>query len=190
MVFDELPLLSLLDANHDIDPAGCIRISAALARDGVWFRNATTVDDFTRWAVPSIVSGKYPRQAALPSAVDHPDTLFTLLSRTHRLEVSEAVTNLCPQKLCPPNVETSVLDRLAAMGRDLRVVFLHLVLTDDLTADLPDPTETWAGFGGGDAGADRAGHRGVVASRRSRATARRWRMRWNSDGGRASRLHA
>jgi hypothetical protein len=121
---------------------------AALARDGVWYRNATTVSDFTRWAVPSIVSGKYPRRGALPNAADHPDTLFTLLGRTHRLEVTEAVTRLCPETLCAERDAEPVGARLTAIGRDLYVVFLLRLLTDDLTASLPDVTETWAGFDG------------------------------------------
>ena len=146
VIFDELPLMSLLDAHRRIDPVLYPNL-AALADDSLWFRNATTVNDFTRWAVPSIVSGKYPRHDALPSAIDHPDTLFTLLSSTHRLEVSEALTDLCPLSLCPRDAETSAGQRLAAIGRDLRVVFLRLILTDDLTDDLPDPTQTWARFG-------------------------------------------
>ena len=59
VIFDELPLLSLLDQDRQIDPLLYPNFSA-LARDGVWFRNATTVSDFTRWAVPSIVSGRLP----------------------------------------------------------------------------------------------------------------------------------
>jgi hypothetical protein len=148
VIFDELPLVSLLDEERQIDPLLYPNF-AALARDGVWYRNATTVNDFTRWAVPSIVSGRYPRHDALPAAVDHPDTLFTLLRHTHRLEVIESVTSLCPRALCAAGGEGSVADRLAAIARDLRVVYLHTVLTDDLTAGLPDPTATWAGFGDG-----------------------------------------
>ncbi len=148
VIFDELPLLSLLDADRRIDPLLYPNFSA-LADDGVWFRNATTVSDFTRWAVPAIASGKYPRHSELPSAVDHPHTLFTLLGRTHRLEVSEPLTDLCPPTLCPRDMETSLGRRLAAISRDLQVIYLHRILTGDLTARLPDPTTTWAGFGGG-----------------------------------------
>jgi hypothetical protein len=148
VIFDELPLLSLLDADRHIDPLHYPNFSA-LAHDGVWFRNATTVSDFTRWAVPAIASGKYPRHSALPSTVDHPHTLFTLLSRTHRLEVSEPLTDLCPPTLCPADTETSLGRRVAAISQDLAVIYLHTILTGDLTAGLPDPTATWAGFGGG-----------------------------------------
>ena len=61
--------------------------------------------------------------------------------------MSEALTDLCPLSLCPRDAETSAGQRLAAIGRDLRVVFLRLILTEDLTDDLPDPTQTWARFG-------------------------------------------
>jgi hypothetical protein len=151
-IFDELPLVSLLDAGRNIDAALYPNL-AALAKDAVWFRNATTVDDFTRYALPAILSGRYPERPALPSAVDYPNTLFTLVHRTHRLEVSEAVTALCPATLCTPVDAGSAVSRLAAMGRDLRVVFLHLILTPDLTRGLPDPSTTWAGFGTYDAAA-------------------------------------
>ncbi len=150
VIFDELPLLSLLDANRQIDTVLYPNFSA-LASDGVWFRNATTVSDFTRWAVPSIVSGKYPRRSALPSAVDHPDTLFTLLGRTHRLEVSEPLTELCPPELCPRDAETSLGRRLAAIGRDLRVVYLHTILTERPDGGPAGPDRgRGRGFGGGD----------------------------------------
>ena len=149
LVFDELPLLSLLDANRDIDPVLYPNFSA-LARDGVWYRDATTVHDFTRYALPSILTGQFPRQDALPTSADYPDTLFTLLAGTHRLAVSEAVTAICPPSLCAVD-QGSPLQRFAAMGRDLRAVFLRLVLTPDLTTHLPDPTATWARF---DASAD------------------------------------
>jgi arylsulfatase A-like enzyme len=189
IIFDEMPLASLLDAHQNIDPVLYPNLTA-LARDGVWFRNATTVDDFTRWAVPAIVSGKYPRHDAVPSAADHPDTLFTLLNPTHRLEVSETVTGLCPVKLCPRIVETSMPERLAAMESDLQVVYLHLILTPDLTTRLPDPTQTWAGFesgskpvaaaedGEGAQAADVADAKAVAA-----AAQRRWR-----EGIEASRV--
>ena len=150
VIFDELPLVSLLDANRRIDSALYPHF-ASLASDGVWFRNATTVDDYTKYALPAMLSGRYPSRVALPSAIDYADTLFTLLAPTHRLEVSEAVTALCPPTLCAAPDPPSLRARIAAMSGDLRVVFLHLVLTSDLTQSLPDPTTTWAGFAGGDA---------------------------------------
>lgn len=144
VVFDELPLVSLLDADRAIDRHLYPNI-AALARDGVWYRNATTVADFTRYALPAMVSGAYPDRRALPSASHYPETLFTMLARTHRLEVSEPVTMLCPPTMCTADGRGR-LARLSAMVRDLWFVFLHLVLPEDLAGGLPDLSATWANF--------------------------------------------
>lgn len=94
----------------------------------------------------------YPDRKALPISSEYPDTLFTLLAGTHRLEVVEAVTTLCPPTLCSQG-SSGFAERMAAMCRDLRVVFLHLVLTADLAAGLPDLTATWANFGDAQPGA-------------------------------------
>jgi hypothetical protein len=84
LVFDELPLVSLLDADRAIDPALYPNLSA-LARDGVWFRNATTVSDYPRWAVPAILTGRRARPDAVPTAAEHPGTLFSFVrwGKTH-----------------------------------------------------------------------------------------------------------
>ena len=155
MVFDELPLVSLLDANRNIDPALYPNLSA-LARDGVWFRNATTVSDYTRWAVPAILTGRRARPDAVPTAADHPDTLFSFLGRTHRLEVIEAATGMCPRPLCE-DPEDSLRRRFAGMGGDLSIVAAYVFLTPDLheRLQLPDLTANWGGFSAGaDAGLD------------------------------------
>ncbi len=56
MVFDEISLVALLDAEATID-ASLFPNLADLAGDGIWFRNATTVSDYTRWALPAILIG-------------------------------------------------------------------------------------------------------------------------------------
>ena len=143
------------------------------------------MSDFTRWAVPSIVSGKYPLRAALPSAADYPDTLFTLLGRTHRLVVSEPVTDLCPTSLCPRDSDAAILGRLAAIARDLRVVYLHVILTEDLTAGLPDPRTTWAGFS---ARADGPVDQAAWPADNPQAVERQWQRRM--DAPRVAPVHA
>lgn len=144
LILDQTPLVSLLDADEKIDPVLYPNL-ARLARDGVSFRNATTVSDFTSFAVPAIASGLYPRPGQMPTYGDHPQTLFTLLRRTHRLEVLEATTRLCPEPSCGPPPDPLVL-RLGAIARDMTIVYWHLLLTDDLRAGLPPITSDWAGF--------------------------------------------
>lgn len=145
VVLDELPLTSLLDRAGRIDPVLYPNF-ASLAREGVWFKNATTVSDYTRWALPSMISGRWPRAEAAPNAADHPDTLFTLLGATHRMEVVEAVTQLCPERLCGPPTEP-LHARLRMIADDLRIVYGHILLTEDLKGDLPALTGDWANFG-------------------------------------------
>jgi arylsulfatase A-like enzyme len=148
IVFDELPLLSLLDPSGTLDGQLYPNFTA-VARDGVWFRNATTVSGYTRWALPAILTGQYPRLESVPSPADHPDTLFTLLAGTHSMEVSEAVTDLCPRELCH-RPEMPRATRLRRMTDDVGVVLLHVVAPPDLRDRLPDVTRTWAGFVGND----------------------------------------
>ncbi|RPJ77417.1 MAG: hypothetical protein EHM24_00125 [Acidobacteria bacterium] len=144
VIMDEIPLLSILDAENKIDPVLYPNL-ARLAHDGVWFRNATTVSDDTRWAVPAIVSGRYPQTRLMPTRADYPETLFTVLEESHRLEVVEAVTGLCDSDTCQGG--TPLGTRLLAIADDLRILYLHLLLTDDLRKRLPPLTSDWARWG-------------------------------------------
>ena len=100
VLFDELPLASL------IDPAGEINGEMFpnfkdLASSSTWYRNYTVSESFTTYSVPTILTGKtITDRSSSPLATDHPDNLFTLLSETHRLEVFETATRLCPPDVC------------------------------------------------------------------------------------------
>ena len=62
------------------------------------------------------------------------------------------------------------------MGRDLGVIYLHMILTADLTAGLPDPRQTWAGFSGsGDADDREVGADGDTQHAAAQARRQRWR---------------
>ena len=99
IVWDEWPLNSIIDAEGGID-ADLYPNLAALAGDGAWYRNATTVATATTAAVPAILSGRYAEDGAGPTAADHPENLFTLLASQYDLEASESVTAMCPSSLC------------------------------------------------------------------------------------------
>lgn len=145
VVMDETPLLSLLDGEGLIDGTLYPNL-AQLAHDGVWFRNATAVSDDTRWAVPAILSGRYPNPSLMPTQADYPHTLFTQLAATHRLEVVETITRLCRFAACN-EPETPVGARIAALADDLRILCAHRLLTDDLRRALPPLTADWARWG-------------------------------------------
>jgi hypothetical protein len=112
----------------------------------VWFRNATTVSDYTRWALPAILTGRRPTPELAPSARDHPESLFALVSRTHRVHALESVTALCPDDVCGAD-KPALKASAAQFASDLAILYQHVALTEDLTRHLPDPAEAVAGFG-------------------------------------------
>lgn len=123
LVLDEFPLTALLDASGAID-ARRYPGFARLAREATWFRGATTVHDFTEWAVPAVLTGRYPRNDQIPFARDHPGNLFTLLGGTYRMEVRERVTQLCPKRLCPRRGGASFRRRVRDMVSDFTRLYL------------------------------------------------------------------
>jgi hypothetical protein len=100
VVMDEFPEMSLLDGSGHVD-SQLYPNFAAFANESTWYRNETTVAPYTEIAVPAILTGKYPyRATAVPDAADYPQNLFTLFGKAFTMNVHEAVTRLCPQKVC------------------------------------------------------------------------------------------
>jgi hypothetical protein len=100
LVFDALPLESLLDGTGHID-AELYPHLAELAGDGTWYRNATTVAAFTQFAVPALLTGRYPSSSGhwILQHAD-PDNLFTLLGGNYDVQAREQVTALCGAAIC------------------------------------------------------------------------------------------
>ena len=146
VVFDELPATSLMGARDRVD-ARRFPAFASLADDSTWYREATTVAGRTTEALPALLTGRLPREGDLPTAAAHPGSLFTLLSRSHRLEVVEPITDVCPRDLCSES-RPPMTTRLRALESDLRVVSAHLLLPDDLRGGLPPIDRDWQGFAG------------------------------------------
>ena len=65
IVWDEWSQNSIVNAEGEID-AELYPNLAALAGDGGWYRNATTVATATTAAVPAILSGRYPTDGQAP----------------------------------------------------------------------------------------------------------------------------
>ena len=102
IVFDEFPTLSMLDRRGELDRRG-FPAFASLADDGIWFRNATTVADFTTSAVPAILTGRAPGRLKPASISAHPDNLLAFFGRRGGFEGYEdrGLTRLCPSDVCP-----------------------------------------------------------------------------------------
>ncbi len=145
IVFDELPVASLMDRSGNIDEH-LFPNFARLARSSTWFRNTTTVEAFTPKAVPAILDGRYPPLESLPTAQDHPNSLFTLLGPSYELHVTEPLTQLCPESLCARREGASLATRWDSLIRDAGIVAAHVVAPDDLAQHLPPIGDTWGGF--------------------------------------------
>ena len=146
VIFDELPVISLMDENGRINPVRYPNF-ASLADDAYWFRNATTVADTTSGAVPAILTGQFPSASRIARSEDYPDNLFTLLGDSYELRVFEAGTRLCPTDLCSVTAPTPALaDRIVSMFVDVGVIYLHVALPDEMTSTLPSIDQNWHNF--------------------------------------------
>ncbi len=143
VVFDALALFALVDEHENIDAKRYPNF-AALARDAIWFRNASTVAEKTRAAIPAILTGRYPEADLPPSATHYPANLFTMLSASHEVHALEPVTRLCPASLCGERATRA--ERLAAIARDLRPVYLRAILPEALLEGVPEVSRTWRSF--------------------------------------------
>ncbi len=146
VVFDEFPVISLMKEDMGIDD-GRYPNFAELARRATWFRDASTVAESTAHALPAILGGLYPNpdRRLLPTALDHPHSLFTLLGGSYRFNVLENTTQVCPQ-----NLLTRIPFRrsdLKSWLSDLTVVYLHIVLPTRLASRLPDISHSWKDYG-------------------------------------------
>ncbi|MFH0822065.1 MAG: sulfatase-like hydrolase/transferase [Pseudomonadota bacterium] len=147
VIFDELPVTSLISGNGDIDRSAFPNF-ASLARDAVWYRNATTVADFTTVSVPSMLTGKYPDQYRLPTAAEYPDNLFTLLGGVYAISATESGTALCPKELRGTAlVSKSIWKRMKDLLSDVGYIYLQIVLPDDYDDAFPNVTKTLKDFG-------------------------------------------
>lgn len=145
LVLDELPLASLLTADGRID-AERFPNFARLAASGTWYRNASSSYARTETAVPSLLTGRRPPLGAIPTALDHPRNLFTLLAGTHRMNVVEEVTDLCPPDVCvdpPGRADGGPLGGLLDAG----VVYGHQVVPAPWSGQLPVIGRSWGDFG-------------------------------------------
>jgi len=151
IVLDELPTVSLLADLDTIDADRYPNI-ASLAADGVWYRGATTVAARSNHAVPALLSGLYSDNSRIPSWIDWPVNLMTILGGSYDVYAREPVTGLCTPAVCEdagPRTDDAVAPTgWRSLLADVGFVALHVTLPDRVTVALPAIDETWGNFGG------------------------------------------
>ena len=148
VVFDELPLASVLTADAEAIDAERFPNLARLAGDGVWYPNATSVAGYTHEAVPAILTGERVHDENLPPTPSgHPDTLFTFLADDYTITSHEELTGLCTPSLCEESTGLAEESSLPVLVEDLGIVAGHVTLPAVLEGWLPTINDTWANFG-------------------------------------------
>jgi hypothetical protein len=145
LLLDELPLLSLLDDAGTINEELYPNLSR-LAGESTWFRNYTVTENRSYYSIPTILTGRIVRdRSTSPVAADYPDTLFSLLSTTHRVTTVEWYTDLCTPDVCSESAESAFEPRtLTALVGDAASIWADLSLPAEVTRDIMeqfDPEE-------------------------------------------------
>ena len=147
VLLDELPGTTLLEAEGKLDRERFPGF-AELADSATWFPNAYTVYDSTERAQPAIMDGNLPEEDHQPISGDHPNSIFSLFGKTHRMNVSEEATAVCSRDLCvDERQEESYGSRISSMSEDLGLVWLHVVSPPGIESELTSVSENWGNFG-------------------------------------------
>ena len=172
VIFDEFPAGSLMTPSGEINPQRFPNF-AALKDTSTWYRNTATDASYTAIAVPSILTGQDADRDALPTAADHPDSIFTLLGKDWETQAIEPITQLCTEEICGDREgdDESMGGALSSFYSDLKAVSAHLLLPRDMESSLPDISQSFEGFGG------------VEGDSISRGRARQWVRDRLDEGG-------
>ncbi len=147
IIMDELGTSTLMTKDQQIDGQRFPNF-LKLKNQSTWYPNESTTSYFTPTAVPGILTGSIPEEGDLPTAADHPDNLFSMLSGSYGFHVEEPITQICPDSLCPVT-KAGQKSRLKSLASDLRYVEGRLVLPPRIADTLPDVGTNFEGFGGG-----------------------------------------
>ncbi len=161
IVLDELPVTTLMAGPEQINVERFPAI-ASLAQHSTWYINTRSVAEYTTQAIPALLTGQRPdtknhhqRKSLdinnwlnLPTYSQHPDNLFTYLSNSHRLHIYEGISSLCPDHLCDHVVSHTVTlkQKHEELIRDVMVVYLHIILPEQLRKKLPRIDMGWSEF--------------------------------------------
>ncbi len=143
VIFDEFPLISLLNENREIDPRYPNFLK--MSKEWNWYRGTSTVAELTESAVPGVLTGCYPEKGRLPVIMDYPKNLFTLLRSSHHIEAFETISWMNPGHVLA-NQDEGYRTRWSSLGSDLWIVFLNIVVPEKYLSKLPPVGHSWGDF--------------------------------------------
>ncbi|WP_422774753.1 sulfatase-like hydrolase/transferase [Plantactinospora sp. WMMC1484] len=149
LILDEFPLTSLMDGKGAIDARRYPNF-ARLAGESTWYRNATGVSGYTPYALPAMLTGRYPAEEQAPHHSRYPENLFTAFAGPYRIEAQESITQLCPPRICPDRAAGSARGGLPTLLRESAVLLEQIVSPTD--SGQRDPEDSYREITRGEAG--------------------------------------
>jgi len=147
VVFDELPVVSLMAPDGNIDSATYPNF-ARLASVSTWYRNTTTVASNTDHAVPALLTGRRPTYRAAPVSRSYPRNLFSMLEDTYTPNIWEALTSLCSAEMCgSTSADASFAERMGPLVADTWIVAGHTLFPAGVANWFPRIEGKWSNFG-------------------------------------------
>jgi Sulfatase len=137
IVYDELPLTTILDADGLIDRNKFPNFYQ-FARGATWFANARSASGHTEAAVPAILAGRMRQHEVPATYTSYPENIFHRLGPSYNVLDLQFATDLNPAR--PPGWQTEALDgqdRLSAIALDMAIIFGHIVAPPQFAALLP-----------------------------------------------------
>lgn len=157
IIFDELPLVSLLDENRSIDRERFPNF-ARLSDNSTWYRNTNTIHYSTRFSIPSMLTGtdhwehfgraNVNRPRVMLARESFPDNLFSLLENTHQQFVLMSSSNVSWSRAEQEPYIPPLEERLPYLLSDLAVIYGHQMTPKFLLLHLPEIHGQWQDFSG------------------------------------------
>lgn len=157
IVFDELPLISLLEGEYRIDP-GRYPNFHRLAGHSTWFPNTTTTHYATTGAIAGLLVGdefsRYFARAKQNRPLTHatldrqnvPQNLFSLLEEHYEISAIESTTRLARPSDAALQFAPPLRLRLLRLLIDSAVLYAHIVVPERARGMLPVIGGQWSGF--------------------------------------------
>jgi hypothetical protein len=157
LVFDELPLISLLEESRQIDPVLYPNFHK-LAANSTLFRNTTTTHYATTGAIASLLVGdEYSRYLTrlhqggpLPGVglnrINAPHNLFSLLENHYLIRSIESTSKLAGESHLAESIAPPLKHRVSLLLTDAAIIFTHIAVPRGLRSGLPVIEGQWSGF--------------------------------------------
>jgi hypothetical protein len=137
IIYDELPVTTILDANGLIDRKKFPNFYQ-FAQGATWFANARSLSGHTESAVPSILAGRLRKDGTPATYKSYPNNIFYTLGPSYNVLDLQILTDLNPTK--QPGDEANPLSRDEKWGKiasDVAIIFAHTVAPPQLIRDIP-----------------------------------------------------